>query len=85
MRSSDSTWPPQKTARLARLLPSLVARGLSGVQLVISDDHTGLRWMRSPAHVGQNCAVSDGRLLVSEVLEKLRDHSWPRNFYADAW
>ena len=41
--------------------------------------------MRSPAHVGQNCAVSDGRLLVSEVLEKLRDHSWPRNFYADAW
>ena len=42
MRSSDSTWPPQRTARLARLLPSLVARGLSGVQLVISDDHTGL-------------------------------------------
>ncbi|MDE0351554.1 MAG: aldo/keto reductase [bacterium] len=41
--------------------------------------------MRSPAHVDQNCAVSDGRLLASEVVEKLRDHSWPRNFYADAW
>ena len=41
--------------------------------------------MRSPGHVGENCAVSDGRLLSAGVLERLRDHAWARNWYADAW
>ncbi|MDE0709159.1 MAG: aldo/keto reductase [Acidimicrobiia bacterium] len=57
------------------------------LRFCLSEDavSTVIPGMRSPAHVGQNCAVSDGQLLESEVLEKLRDHSWPRNFYADAW
>ncbi|ADI15379.1 aldo/keto reductase [Truepera radiovictrix] len=37
--------------------------------------------MRSPARVAQNAAVSDGRLLSPEVLARLKDHAWPRNFY----
>ena len=41
--------------------------------------------MRSPVHVRRNCSVSDGRLLSTAVLGTLRRHTWPRNWYADAW
>jgi aryl-alcohol dehydrogenase-like predicted oxidoreductase len=37
--------------------------------------------MRSPSRVEQNVAVSDGKLLPPEDLEKLKAHAWPRNFY----
>ena len=37
--------------------------------------------MRSPARVDANVAVSDGRGLPPEDLERLKDHAWPRNFY----
>jgi aryl-alcohol dehydrogenase-like predicted oxidoreductase len=37
--------------------------------------------MRRVAHVEENCAASDGRLLTSQELERLRAHAWPRNFY----
>jgi hypothetical protein len=42
-RSSAWTWPPPRTAPGGwPSLPSLIARGLSGVQLVVSDAHAGL-------------------------------------------
>jgi hypothetical protein len=37
--------------------------------------------MRRLATVEANVAVSDGRRLSPELLEKLRGHAWPRNFY----
>ena len=37
--------------------------------------------MRRVAHVEENCAASDGVLLSAALLEQLRAHAWPRNFY----
>ena len=37
--------------------------------------------MRRPAHVEENCSASDGTPLRQEVLEALKAHAWPRNFY----
>ncbi|MFQ5848830.1 MAG: aldo/keto reductase [Candidatus Methylomirabilales bacterium] len=37
--------------------------------------------MRRPAHVDDNCAVSDAPALTREEREGLTAHAWPRNFY----
>jgi aryl-alcohol dehydrogenase-like predicted oxidoreductase len=37
--------------------------------------------MRTPGHVEKNCAVSDGRSLSSSLAEKLKKHTWDKNFY----
>ncbi|MBI4209239.1 MAG: aldo/keto reductase [Deltaproteobacteria bacterium] len=37
--------------------------------------------MRRPEHVRPNTRVSDLSPLPSEVLEELKNHAWPRNFY----
>jgi aryl-alcohol dehydrogenase-like predicted oxidoreductase len=37
--------------------------------------------MRSVRNVERNAAVSDGRLLPPDQIEKLRHHRWERNFY----
>jgi len=37
--------------------------------------------MRRVEHVRANCAVSDGRRLLPEVLDQLRAHAWDKNFY----
>ena len=66
-------------------LQSLVARGLSGVQLVIADDHTGLKaarkavfggvpWQRCQFHLQQNAqAYVPRRSMLKEVAQDLRD------------
>ena len=41
--------------------------------------------MRRVANAEANSAVSDGRLLTPEELQRLREHAWTRNFYAGAW
>ena len=41
--------------------------------------------MRRRAHVEQNCAAAEGPALSSSTLEKLKEHAWPRNFYAGVW
>jgi aryl-alcohol dehydrogenase-like predicted oxidoreductase len=38
--------------------------------------------MRSVINVGRNCAVSDGRLLMAETLQRMKAHRWLRNFYS---
>lgn len=65
-------------------LQSLVARGLSGVQLVISDDHAGLKvarkavfggvpWQRCQFHLQQNAqAYVPRRSMLKEVAQDLR-------------
>ncbi|MBI3786694.1 MAG: aldo/keto reductase, partial [Ignavibacteriales bacterium] len=37
--------------------------------------------MRSERNVVANCSVSDGRALSQELIAKLREHRWERNFY----
>ena len=37
--------------------------------------------MRRVSHVEKNLAVSDGKKLSNEILEKLACHAWARNFY----
>ena len=59
-RSSAWTWLTAEDGALAEFLRSLVARGLAGVQLVISDAHQGLKdaiaqvlgapWQRCTVH-----------------------------------
>lgn len=38
--------------------------------------------MRTVRHVEKNCAVSDGRLLTSQTLQRMKAHRWVRNFYS---
>ena len=40
--------------------------------------------MRSTNHVIENTSTSDGRQLSSEMLDRLREHRWVRNFYPEA-
>jgi putative transposase len=65
-------------------LQSLVARGLSGVQLIIADDHAGLKaarqavfggvsWQRCQFHLQQNAqAYVPRRSMLKEVAQDLR-------------
>ena len=41
--------------------------------------------MRRVRNVEANCAVSDGKHLTPDELERLKAHAWTRNFYAGAW
>ena len=38
--------------------------------------------MRTAEHARENCRVSDGEALPAELLATLREHAWPKNFYA---
>ncbi|MGD0338797.1 MAG: aldo/keto reductase [Bacteroidota bacterium] len=38
--------------------------------------------MRSVRNVERNCAVSDGRLLTAQTLQRMKAHRWVRNFYS---
>lgn len=71
-------------AHWREFLHSLVARGLSGVQLVIADDHSGLKaarkavfggvpWQRCQFHLQQNAqAYVPRRSMLKEVAQDLR-------------
>ena len=37
--------------------------------------------MRTVAHAGSNCRVSDGRKLSTKMVGELRQHRWEKNFY----
>jgi aryl-alcohol dehydrogenase-like predicted oxidoreductase len=39
--------------------------------------------MRRATHARANAAVSDGRLLSAELLDRLRAHAWDKNWYGD--
>lgn len=66
-------------------LDSLVARGLSGVQLIISDDHVGLKaakqsifptipWQRCQFHMSQNAqSYAPRKALKTDIAVAMRD------------
>lgn len=41
--------------------------------------------MRKVRNVEANVSFSDGRKLSAELMEKLKGHSWERNFYPESW
>lgn len=62
----------------AKTLPELALRYTLSNPVV----STVIPGMRKPNHVEMNLAVSDGKTLSKELLEVLRTHAWPRNFYS---
>ena len=65
----------ESAASWAELLQQLVERGLTGVQLVIADDHAGLaaavrRWL--PEVRRQRCTVHVQRNVLTKVPQRLR-------------
>lgn len=85
-------------AHWRNFLQSLVARGLSGVQLIISDDHAGLKaariavfggvpWQRCQFHLQQNAGAHVPRQeMRKEVTEDIRTiFNAPDRHTADAY
>ena len=70
--------------RVERLRP-LVPAGMTLPELALRhilqhpDVSTVIPGMRKPTHVRQNLAVSDGRPLPDELVERLRPHRWERS------
>jgi len=70
-----SLGPEESEASWSLLLEQLIQRGLSGVRLVIADEHAGLvaavrRWL--PEVPRQRCIVHLGRNVLSQVPARLR-------------
>jgi aryl-alcohol dehydrogenase-like predicted oxidoreductase len=63
----------------AKTLPELALRFV----LSRPEVSTVIPGMRTPGHARANAAVSDGRLLDSALLEKLKGHAWEKNWYSD--
>ena len=63
----------------AKTLPELALRYTLSFPAV----STVIPGMRRSAHVRENLSASDGRVLSKTLLEKLKAHSWERNFYMD--
>jgi putative transposase len=73
----------EKGAAYASLLPGLIDRGLSGVRLVVSDDHEGIKaavaaempgveWQRCAVHFERNVLAHVPTSEMSEVAEDLK-------------
>jgi aryl-alcohol dehydrogenase-like predicted oxidoreductase len=79
--------PAQVAARVEAFRPALlkeartVAEG--ALRFCLSHDAVGtvIAGMRTAEHARENCAVADGRRLSPALLEELKKHAWPRNFY----
>jgi aryl-alcohol dehydrogenase-like predicted oxidoreductase len=75
-------------ARVERLRPVLASTGLTLPQAALAFclSHpavgTVIPGMRRVRHVDDNAAAAGARL-PAELLERLRAHAWPRNFYRD--
>jgi len=61
----------------AKTLPELALRYI----LSQPEVSTAIPGLRKVKHVEENVAVSDGKVLSKEMLEKLKSHVWERNFY----
>jgi aryl-alcohol dehydrogenase-like predicted oxidoreductase len=61
----------------AKSLPELALRFCLSNPVV----STVIPGMRKPSHVEANCSASDGKALTPTLLEKLKSHAWPKNFY----
>ncbi|HRY28538.1 MAG TPA: aldo/keto reductase, partial [Elusimicrobiota bacterium] len=74
-------------ARIDRLRPLLAesAPDMATAALKFCLSHpavsTVIPGMRKPPHVEANVRASDLPPFSSDLLEKLKAHSWPRNFY----
>jgi len=73
-----------KTVERAEAIKKLLPEGMTLAELAMrfSISHpavsTSIPGMRKPQHVKENIAVSDGKTLPAELIEKLRGHRWDR-------
>jgi aryl-alcohol dehydrogenase-like predicted oxidoreductase len=63
----------------AKTIPELALRWI----LSFDEISTVIPGTRKVKYVDENVAVSDGRKLLSGLMEKLKKHAWERNFYVD--
>jgi aryl-alcohol dehydrogenase-like predicted oxidoreductase len=70
----------ERAAALKALLPSGMSLPEMAMRFVLSHPavSTTIPGMRKLAHVEQNIALSDGKGLPAELLEKLKAHRWDR-------
>lgn len=95
-RFADGDWrfryfTPRRLAELERRLAPLrplllqeassMAEGALRFCLSHPDVSVVIPGMRTAGHARANCAVADGRRLSAPLLEALRSHAWPRNWY----
>lgn len=57
----------------------------TALRFILSFDEisTVIPGMRKVSYVENNVSVSDGQKLSRELMEKLKEHAWERNFYSD--
>jgi aryl-alcohol dehydrogenase-like predicted oxidoreductase len=55
----------------------------AAMRFALSSPHvsTVIPGMLTPAEVDMNVAYADGQPFPAELLERLGDHNWPRNYY----
>lgn len=63
----------------AKTLPELALRYI----LSFDQMSSAIPGMRKTKNVEANAAISDGRKLSPQLMEKLKQHAWERNFYGD--
>lgn len=79
----------QAAERADRLRPLLGDEASSLAELALrfclsrSEVSSVIPGMRRPDHVRSNVAVGDGRALSAALLERLADHAWDKNWYAN--
>ena len=64
----------------SRTFPTLAEAAL---RYTLSSPHvsTVIPGMLTPEEIDMNVAYADGQPFPVELLDRLREHSWPRNFY----
>jgi aryl-alcohol dehydrogenase-like predicted oxidoreductase len=71
----------ERAERLRGDLPPGMSMPEVALRFILQNDavSTIIPGMRKTKHVDANCAVSDGRPLSAEVIERLRGHRWDRS------
>ena len=79
--------PAEVQARVEAFRPVLLEEAATlaegALRFCLSHEAVGtvIAGMRTAAHARENCAASDGRRLSPGLLQELKRHAWPRNFY----
>ena len=73
----------ERAERIHALIPPDMTLTHAALKFCLSHPavSTVIPGMRRPEHVEDNCAASDGKRLTPRLLEALKAHAWPRNFY----
>ncbi len=72
-----------RAGRIRAALPEGMTLAQAALKFCVSHSavSTVIPGMRRPEHVAENCAAGDGTKWRPRLLETLKSHAWPRNFY----